>query len=308
MQDGRAVERGSHAELLDQDGLYARLVRSQALGRAGRGAVASRNVSVCQKLLLCSDAACRPANRRWDERPHHDNRVAAGRRPWASVGPTRRDRLSSRQRSRRASRAKWVLLLIVLMAAAGAATYWYLTKDEASTDDAYTDGRAITVAPQVAGTVVALHVTDNQRVKAGDLLLEIDPRAYVAARDQAQGSLQVAEAQLANARINLEWAQAGVPRQAGRRAGRAGRGPCRPLQGRRRCAPPARPAEAGHHAAGDRHRERRAAHRRCPGGSGAGGACGRPSWCRNTSARPRPRCGSSRRRWRSPARSSTRRR
>jgi subfamily B ATP-binding cassette protein MsbA len=33
MQDGRAVERGNHAALLDQDGLYARLVRSQALAQ-----------------------------------------------------------------------------------------------------------------------------------------------------------------------------------------------------------------------------------------------------------------------------------
>ena len=112
-----------------------------------------------------------------------------------------------------------MLLLIVLVAAAGGRAHWYLTKDEASTDDAYTDGRAITVAPQVAGTVVALQVTDNQRVKAGDMLLEIDPRAYVAARDQAQGNLQVAEAQLANARINLEWTQRGISRQARRRPG-----------------------------------------------------------------------------------------
>jgi membrane fusion protein, multidrug efflux system len=135
--------------------------------------------------------------------------------------------LLSRQRSRRAASAKWVLLLIVLVAAAGAATHWYLTRDEASTDDAYTDGRAITVAPQVAGTVVALHVTDNQRVKAGDLLLEIDPRAYAAARDQAHGALQVAEAQLANARINLEWAKQDYPArlaaaQASLAAARAG--------------------------------------------------------------------------------------
>ena len=119
--------------------------------------------------------------------------------------------LLSRQRNRRASYAKWVLLLIVLVATAGAATHWYLTKDEASTDDAYTDGRAITVAPQVAGTVVALRVADNQRVKAGDVMLEIDPRAYAAARDQAQGSLQVAEAQHANARINLDWAKEEYP-------------------------------------------------------------------------------------------------
>ena len=104
-----------------------------------------------------------------------------------------------------------MLLLIVLIAVAGAASYWYVTKDEASTDDAYTDGHAVTVSPQVSGTVVALHVTDNQRVKAGDMLIEIDPRAYNAARDQAQGSLQVADAQLANARISLERARLDYP-------------------------------------------------------------------------------------------------
>jgi membrane fusion protein (multidrug efflux system) len=138
-----------------------------------------------------------------------------------------RDLLSSRQRSRRAAQAKWVLLLIVLVAAAGATAHWYLTRDEVSTDDAFTDGRAIALAPQVAGTVVALHATDNQRVKAGDVLLEIDPRAYTAARDQAQGNLQVAEAQLANARINLEWAKQDYPAklaaaQAALAAARAG--------------------------------------------------------------------------------------
>lgn len=125
------------------------------------------------------------------------------------------DRLSTPQRGqragRRAAQAKWVLLLIVLTAVAGATFYWYVTRDEATTDDAYTDGHAVTVAPQVSGTVVALHVNDNQRVKAGDVLIEIDPRAYAAARDQAQGSLQVAEAQLANARINLDWARVDYP-------------------------------------------------------------------------------------------------
>jgi len=122
-----------------------------------------------------------------------------------------RESFSSRQKSRRSSHARWALLLIVLAAVAGATTHWYITRDQVSTDDAYTDGRAIIVAPQVAGYVVALNVTDNQRVKAGDVLLQIDPRAYVAARDQAQSSLQVAEAQLANARINLEWAQEEYP-------------------------------------------------------------------------------------------------
>ena len=121
------------------------------------------------------------------------------------------DLLSTRQRSRRAARAKWVLLLIVLAAVAAAVSYWYATKDAASTDDAYTDGHAITVAPQVSGTAVTLDVTDNERVKAGQTLLRIDPRAYVAARDQARASLQVAEAQLADARIALESARIDYP-------------------------------------------------------------------------------------------------
>ena len=95
---------------------------------------------------------------------------------------------STRQKNRGAARAKLVLALIVLVAAAGAVADWYPTKDIATTDDAYTDGHAITVAPQVAGTVVSLDVNDNQQVKAGDLLFQIDPRAYVAARDQAQGA------------------------------------------------------------------------------------------------------------------------
>ena len=119
--------------------------------------------------------------------------------------------LSIRQRSRRAARAKWVLLLIVLLAVGAAALYWYATKDEITTDDAYTDGRAVTIAPQVGGAIVSLDVTDNQRVKSGQLLMQIDPRAYIAARDQARGNLQVAEAQLANARIALESARIDYP-------------------------------------------------------------------------------------------------
>jgi membrane fusion protein, multidrug efflux system len=108
---------------------------------------------------------------------------------------------------RRGRAAKFLLLLIALVALIGGVGYWYLTKDEATTDDAYTDGNAVTISPQVAGEVIARDITDNQHVKAGQLLLQIDPRPYQAARDQAAGSLQVAEAQLEAARVNLETAR-----------------------------------------------------------------------------------------------------
>jgi membrane fusion protein (multidrug efflux system) len=75
------------------------------------------------------------------------------------------------------------------------------------------------MAPQVAGTVVSLDVTDNQRVKAGDTLIRIDPRAYAASRDEAAANLRIAEAQLDNARLKLETARIEYPaRLAGAQA------------------------------------------------------------------------------------------
>jgi membrane fusion protein (multidrug efflux system) len=127
------------------------------------------------------------------------------------AGSISRDQAKITAPRRGATRAKLVLLLIVAVAMLGAVSYWYLTKDEVSTDDAYTDGHAVSVAPQVSGTVIKLAVSDNQFVKTGDELIEIDPRAYVAARDQAQGSLKVAEAQLGNSKIALEAAKIDYP-------------------------------------------------------------------------------------------------
>src|SRR5262249_44551812 len=134
---------------------------------------------------------------------------------------------SFRYRRGRAAYAKWAVLLIVALAVAGAGAYWYVTGDIASTDDAYTEGRAIAVAPQVAGAVVALRVTDNQPVRAGDILVEIDQRAYLTARDRARGHLDVARAELEDARVKLEWTRETYPArlaaaQASLAAARAG--------------------------------------------------------------------------------------
>ena len=106
----------------------------------------------------------------------------------------------------------WGLLLLVALVAAGiAGGYWYMTRDIVTTDDAYTDGRVILIAPRVSGSVAALAVTDNQRVRAGDVLLRIDRSAFQAERDQAEASQQVAQAQLAQARVTLDTVRLTVP-------------------------------------------------------------------------------------------------
>ena len=57
------------------------------------------------------------------------------------------------------------------------------------TDDAYAYADTIGVSPEVSGKIVTLAVRNNQAVKQGDLLFEIDPRPYQFALQRAQAAL-----------------------------------------------------------------------------------------------------------------------
>lgn len=89
---------------------------------------------------------------------------------------------------------------LLALAAAG---WWYYGGREA-TDDAQVDGHIVQVASRVGGTVLSVRVEDNQRVAAGTVLVEVDPRDYRVA-------LQRAEADYADAQAALAGAEAGVP-------------------------------------------------------------------------------------------------
>ena len=106
-----------------------------------------------------------------------------------------------------------ILAIVVVLGAIGGAIWWFLHRDQAGTDDAFTDGRVVMMASQVNGYVTVLAVNDNQPVRQGDLLVQIDPRPYEAARDQAQGELASAEAQLRDARLALDKANTTFPAQ-----------------------------------------------------------------------------------------------
>lgn len=104
-----------------------------------------------------------------------------------------------------------ILLLIVVLIMAG--LYWWFTRYDVSTDDAFTSGRAITIAPHVNGYVTELLVNDNQFVHKGDVLLRIDNRDYQAAFLQAQGNLERAKAQFIASQFMLEVAKKNYPGQ-----------------------------------------------------------------------------------------------
>ena len=104
-----------------------------------------------------------------------------------------------------------IVVLVLLLGALGGIYYFLAYKDVEDTDDAFTDGRAIQIAPQVAGQVVSLDVTDNQFVRKGDALIHIDPRQYVYTRDQSQATLNTAKAQLSGQKLSAEVAEKNFP-------------------------------------------------------------------------------------------------
>jgi membrane fusion protein, multidrug efflux system len=115
------------------------------------------------------------------------------------------------ERRRPGRRPLIVLAAVVVVLMIGGGWYYLSTRNQETTDDAFTDGNAVTIAPKVSGYVVELNVNDNTRVKAGDLMVKIDPRDFVAARDQAAAALAVAKAQAENARINLQMVRVTAP-------------------------------------------------------------------------------------------------
>ena len=81
--------------------------------------------------------------------------------------------------------------------------WWTTGRFMIETDDAYVRADVVTIAPRVAGDVVAVAVADNQRVRAGDVLARIDDRDYRMRVEQAEGAV-------ASAKANIEAQQARI--------------------------------------------------------------------------------------------------
>jgi membrane fusion protein (multidrug efflux system) len=89
-------------------------------------------------------------------------------------------------------RARALIAIAIVVAIAGIAygIYWtlYLSHYQ-DTDDAYVQGNVVQVTPQIAGTVVQVSVQDTDAVKAGDLLVALDPADARATLDEAEATL-----------------------------------------------------------------------------------------------------------------------
>ncbi len=98
------------------------------------------------------------------------------------------------ERARRSHKALIAALLVGAILAVGGFLFWRYSETYESTDDAEVDGHLVGLNSRIQGTVVAVNAEEDQSVKAGQVLVEIDPRDYQVTVAQTKADLAQAQA------------------------------------------------------------------------------------------------------------------
>ena len=104
-------------------------------------------------------------------------------------------------------RKKIALIVFILIAILGALTIFLYLKYQAThitTDDAFIEGTIHTIASKIPGTAKLIYVKDNQAVKNGDLLVEIDPADYDVKVKEALSGFNAEKARLSEIEATIE--------------------------------------------------------------------------------------------------------
>jgi membrane fusion protein (multidrug efflux system) len=123
--------------------------------------------------------------------------------------PTDNRRDASAANSTAEGRRRTLLFAAILGAVIviAAVSFWLYSSTYESTDDAQVDGHLDGITSRIDGEVKAVHVEEDQSVQAGDLLIELDPRDYQVALEQAQAQLLKAQAGVRAEHPNLPITQ-----------------------------------------------------------------------------------------------------
>ncbi|MDP9172075.1 MAG: HlyD family secretion protein [Acidobacteriota bacterium] len=98
----------------------------------------------------------------------------------------------------------WLVVLVVVAGAAiGGVLLWGYLQSYESTDDAQIDGDIYAITSRISGSVKAVYVQDNQQVKAGQLLVELDPADYRVSVEQAKAAVTESQTQTAAVQPNV---------------------------------------------------------------------------------------------------------
>ncbi len=113
------------------------------------------------------------------------------------------------RRSRRWLRVAGALLVVLGLAILG---NWWIAEGRfiESTDNAYVAGDIAVLGPRIEGDVAAIHVADNQHVRAGEKLISLDARDWQARLDQARANEAEATAAIVTARSQAQQSRAAI--------------------------------------------------------------------------------------------------
>lgn len=100
-------------------------------------------------------------------------------------------------------RPVYIVSAILLLAAIGGLIYWLYARQFETTDDAFIESDIVQISPKVASYVAKVYVKENQYVRKGDLLVELDSRDFEARVAQAQAQLAVVRAQHGRAKATV---------------------------------------------------------------------------------------------------------
>ena len=109
--------------------------------------------------------------------------------PKSGEKPQKRGR--KRAKTKRFFKKRYIFLLLII-AAALFWVGWRYFSSFVSTDDAFVEGHIIRVSPKISGIISKLHIDDNEHVKKGALLIEIDDRDFKVRYEQAKASYDMA--------------------------------------------------------------------------------------------------------------------
>jgi len=133
--------------------------------------------------------------------PGREAPAAATPDGFGRIEPSLREDTHPRRSLRRFTLPAAGAVSLVLLIAAAA--YWQTNAGLVKTDNAQTAGDVAPISPRIPGTVIKVEVTDNQYVRAGAVLVELDPADYRLALGSAEANLAVARAQVSAAQAAL---------------------------------------------------------------------------------------------------------
>ncbi len=124
-------------------------------------------------------------------------------RPGGAVADEKDSEHQQPEPGEKKQKRKFIIIGVVALLVVVALLFWWHSTFYEDTDDASISGHLIPVSSRINGHVLKVNFNENQEVKAGTVLVEIDPKDFQVAVDQDEANLEAAEANYESAKVNV---------------------------------------------------------------------------------------------------------